>query len=353
VHKVVHTLKGCSAIPGAEVVSSDTEEEMMMSWQRHFLEADADVIIGYNICNFDFPYLLDRAKTLKLSKFPYLARVKGIESRVRNTTFASSAIGKQENKEVNIEGRVQFDILVALRREYKLVSYTLNAVCAEFLKQQKEDVHHSIITDLQNGTDETRRRLAEYCLKDAVLPLRLMEKLLLLVNYIEMARVTGVSIMYLLQRGQSIKVISQILRKAKQHNLLVPVVRKGMSDDKYDGATVLDPIKGYYADPIATLDFASLYPSIMMAHNLCYTTLLSAADVKTMPEADYTRTPNGDFFIKPHVKKGLLPEILDELLKARKAAKKEMAMATDPFTKAVLNGRQLALKISANRYAFF
>jgi DNA polymerase delta subunit 1 len=56
--------------------------------------------------------------------------------------------------------------------------------------QQKEDVHYSIITDLQNGGPETRRRLAVYCIKDALLPLRLLEKLLLLINYIEMARVT-------------------------------------------------------------------------------------------------------------------------------------------------------------------
>lgn len=46
------------------------------------------------------------------------------------------------------------------------------------------------------------------------------------------------------------------------------------SDDQYEGATVIEPKKGYYSDPISTLDFASLYPSIMMAHNLCYTTLL-------------------------------------------------------------------------------
>ena len=45
--------------------------------------------------------------------------------------------------------------------------------------------------------------------------------------------------------------------------------------DEYVGATVIEPLKGYYDTPIATLDFSSLYPSIMMAHNLCYTTLLS------------------------------------------------------------------------------
>ena len=59
-------------------------------------------------------------------------------------------------------------------------------------------MHHSIISDLQNGTDEDRHRLATYCLQDALLPQRLMDKLSVLVNYIEMARVTGVPVSFLI-----------------------------------------------------------------------------------------------------------------------------------------------------------
>jgi DNA polymerase delta subunit 1 len=67
-----------------------------------------------------------------------------------------------------MEGRLQLDILQVMQRDYKLRSYTLNAVCAQFLGEQKEDVHHSIITELQNGTADSRRRLAVYCLKASV-----------------------------------------------------------------------------------------------------------------------------------------------------------------------------------------
>ena len=80
-----------------------------------------------------------------------------------------------------------------------------------FLQEQKEDVHHSVITDLQNGNAQTRRRLAVYCLKDAYLPLRLLEKLMCVINYMEMARVTGVPLSYLQTRGQQIKVIALLL----------------------------------------------------------------------------------------------------------------------------------------------
>ena len=114
-----------------------------------------------------------------------------------------------------------------------------------------------------------RRRLAVYCIKDAYLPLRLMNKLLCVFNYVEMSRVTGVPFSYLLSRGQQIKVFSMLLRKCRSVNLLIPFLKKDYSDDStYEGATVIEPKKAFYNEPIATLDFASLYPSIMQGYIL-------------------------------------------------------------------------------------
>ena len=163
----------------------------------------------------------------------------------------------------------------------------------------------------------------------------------------------GVPISFLLSRGQSIKVLSQILRKAQQRGLLVPNLPRisGANGDggvAYEGATVLDAKAGYYEQPIATLDFASLYPSIMMAHNLCYCTLVPKAQAGSFAPEDVGRTPTGDVFVKPHLARGILPEILEELLGARKRAKADLKKAEDPFERAVLDGRQLALKVSAN-----
>ena len=244
--------------------------------------------------------------------------------------------------------------MAVLMRDYKLSSYSLNAVCAHFLGEQKEDVHHSIISDLQDGDSETRRRLAVYCLKDAYLPQRLLQKLMCLINYSEMARVCGVPLNYLLTRGQQIKVMSQLYRKAKTVGCLLPVqAHKQGEGDKYEGATVIAPKKGFYREPVATLDFASLYPSIMMAHNLCYSTLVRRSDVSKLPAEHCTKTPTGDVFVKSSQQKGLLPQILEELLGARKKAKADMKAEKakgkdmDPLTYAVYDGRQLALKVSA------
>lgn len=84
---------------------------------------------------------------------------------MNNTHFSSKAYGQRDSKETTIEGRLQLDMLQVMQRDYKLRSYSLNAVCAQFLGEQKEDVHHSVITELQNGGPESRRRLAIYCLK--------------------------------------------------------------------------------------------------------------------------------------------------------------------------------------------
>ena len=132
---------------------------------------------------------------------------------------------------------------------------------------------------------------------------------------------------------------------------MIPVRDSKGGDEKYEGATVIEPKKAFYTVPIATLDFASLYPSIMMAHNLCYSTLVAPADVARLQPDEYIKTPTGDVFVRASKRKGVLPEILVELLDARGKAKKAMKSATDPFVAAVLNGRQLALKISANRSA--
>ena len=120
------------------------------------------------------------------------------------------------------------------------------------------------------------------------------------------------------------------------------------SDEQYEGATVIELKKGYYDAPIATLDFSSLYPSIMMAHNLCYTTLLDKNTIDRMglvKDVDYIQTPNNDFFVKSSKRKGLLPSVLEDLIAARKRAKADLKKETDPFKRAVLDGRQLALKV--------
>lgn len=158
----VFTLNSCAPIVGSQVLSFKHEKDLLEAWSNFVRQLDPDILTGYNINNFDFPYLLNRAQHLKVKNFDYLGRIKNIRSVIKETMIQSKQMGRRENKQVNFEGRVPFDLLFVLFRDYKLRSYTLNAVSYHFLQEQKEDVHHSIITDLQNESDQTRRRLAMY-----------------------------------------------------------------------------------------------------------------------------------------------------------------------------------------------
>ncbi|XVF77553.1 hypothetical protein PTKIN_Ptkin14bG0054300 [Pterospermum kingtungense] len=216
----VMTLKSSSSIVGVDVMSFDTEKEVLLAWKEFIREVDPDIIIGYNICKFDLPCLIKRSQTLGIAEFPILGRIKDSRVRVKDTTFSSRQYGTRQSKEVTVEGRVQFDLLQAMQRDYKLSSYSLNSVSAHFLSEQiriyllgllpasyKEDVYHSVISDLQNGNAETRRRLAVYCLKIFDL---------------------------------FFQVLSQLLRKSKQKNLVIPNVKQaGSEQGTFEGATVI------------------------------------------------------------------------------------------------------------------
>ncbi len=344
--------KKCADIVGVDVLSYEDEKLMLKEWRDFVIDLDPDIITGYNINMFDFPYLLNRAEYLKVPTFNHLSRVQKTISKVKHKQTKVKGFMNRDTIDINLEGRILLDMYTYIIREHKLRSYSLNNVSFQFLNEQKEDVHHSLITSLWEQNEYSRRRLAVYCMKDAYLPLKLMEHLMTLFNYTEMCRVTSTPLNFILTRGQQIKVSTQLHKKAKENNFIIPVIRTNYGnteeEEGFEGAFVLTPTVGFHSIPIVTLDFSSLYPSIMIAHNLCYTTLLKPGEEKNLKEDEYIRTPNGDCFVTEKIRKGLLPTILEELLAARKTAKKEMNNATDPFLKNVLNGRQLALKVSCN-----
>ena len=371
-HKVVFQLGECEEIVGTDLYSFSREDHLLQAFDK-FMEAyDPDVILGYNMVNFDMDYINKRKAQFDTLDYSYWGRKLGELTTSREGKFNSKAMGFRETLEFNMSGRIQLDMLIHMLREKKLRSYKLNSVCYEFLSEQKEDVHYSIIAELQDGTPATRKRLATYCLQDALLPLNLAEKLKCVYNYVEMARVTGVPIIFLFSRGQQIRVMSQIYRKLRDTDLIIPNLAKTTQrgDLSYQGADVLKPKSGFYTMPIATLDFASLYPSIMISHNFCYSTIVSQSDINALGIKDYHKTPEGYCFVKENVRKGVLPVILEDLISARKKARKELeetktrlselikSGATDSETQAkiqecelmigVLDSRQLALKISAN-----
>uniref|UniRef100_A0A452GRX2 DNA polymerase delta catalytic subunit n=1 Tax=Gopherus agassizii TaxID=38772 RepID=A0A452GRX2_9SAUR len=112
----VFTLQSCSPIVGSQVLCYSQEAELLKAWAEFVRIVDPDIVTGYNIQNFDLPYLLQRSQTLKVSTFPFLGRILGRKSLIRDSSFQSKQMGRRENKVINAEGRIQFDLLqVGLR----------------------------------------------------------------------------------------------------------------------------------------------------------------------------------------------------------------------------------------------
>ncbi|GMS78669.1 hypothetical protein PENTCL1PPCAC_844, partial [Pristionchus entomophagus] len=336
----------CAGVVGSHIIECKSETELLEKWADFIRRVDPDIITGYNILNFDLPYIMERAKVLRLPKVAELGRQRNRACSVRDQSLSSKQKGSFENKVIDIHGRVIFDVLQLVQRDYKLRSYALNSVTYHFFSEQKEEVEHSSIPDLHNGDNQRRRRLAVYCMRDAILPLRLLDKLMSIVTYVEMARVTGVPLNFLLTRGQQIKILSMMIRRCRKEEFFLPVIDVTGDGQSYEGATVIDPLCGFYNEPIATFNFSAFYPFIMIAHNLCYTTLMKGAVGEE--GVDYTRTSSGKYFCTKEKRKGLLPLSKYDLLAARNNAKNDLKKENDEFKKMVYNGRQLALKVLAN-----
>jgi DNA polymerase delta subunit 1 len=350
-------------IPGSTVYEFEDERHLLLAFSQYIQDCDPDGLTGWNTSSFDMPYLAGRAKANNiLEHFMSFSRIRNKTVWLRERIFQSKAYGAKKNTELVCEGRFDFDGLIFMLRGQmkKYRSYTLNNIASEVLKDTKLDVDYSQIPILYESEDDAdRTRLAHYCLKDSELPLQILDKLMAVVDGVEQARVTGVTFKWLLSKGQGVKTFSKLLRD-KEQNEYVPTLSPRSSTGDTAGGYVEEPRRGWYPMPVITLDFSSLYPSIMIAYNICYSTKVSRRWAKTNLKDDDYWSPfpaidggkETDFvFVKKHIREGILPKMLDGLLSARRNVKgmmKKVDENLEALLHSVLNGRQMALKVVCN-----
>jgi DNA polymerase elongation subunit (family B) len=261
----------------------------------------------------------------------------------------------------------------------------------------KDDVTPKDIFRMTNEGPASRAIIAKYCIQDCNLVHYLFNKVDVVTDLVEMAKLCSVPMSFLIFRGQGIKLTSYVAKKCREKGVLMPCINKGSKDDGYEGAIVLNPKCGLYLDdPVCVGDFASLYPSSMLSENLCpsskvWTKIYDLAGnlvletgekdaegnyiYDNMPEFEYVdvnfdtyryirKTPKAKAekvksgyklcrFAQPLTiegkdEKAIMPAILQELLKARKDTRKLIPQTQDEFMKNVLDKRQLAYKVTAN-----
>jgi DNA polymerase elongation subunit (family B) len=261
----------------------------------------------------------------------------------------------------------------------------------------KDDVTPKDIFRMTNEGPASRAIIAKYCIQDCNLVHYLFNKVDVVTDLVEMAKLCSIPMSFLIFRGQGIKLTSYVAKKCREKGVLMPCINKGSKDDGYEGAIVLNPKCGLYLeDPVCVGDFASLYPSSMLSENLCpsskvWTKIYDLAgnlvletgekdadgnyiydniteyeyvDVKfdtyrwirKNPKARAEKIKSGyklcrfaqPLTIDGNEEKAIMPAILQELLKARKDTRKQIPNTPDEFMKNVLDKRQLAYKVTAN-----
>ena len=299
---------------------------------------------------------------------------------VKNREVVETVKGEQKTNTYNV-------IVIAGHEDLASSTRTLKWGTA------KDDVTPQDIFRLANGSSADRAIVAKYCIQDCNLVHHLMNKIDVITGYTEMASICSVPISFLVFRGQGIKLTSFVAKKCREKNTLMPDLEKIGDADGYEGAIVLPPKCSMYMDnPVACVDYSSLYPSAMISQNYSHDSkvwtksydltgkLIGITGERdkagnfiydNLPEYQYIdvdfdtykyirKTPTsraektkvGRMTCRwaqlPNNQKSIMPSILEELLKARKDTRKMIKTEKDPFMQNILDKRQLGYKVTAN-----
>lgn len=335
-------------------------------------------------------------------------KVKGVyydKDENKTKIISNNLVGLERNAYIKIKETSHSDNYYKNGSKFKVVSinadegyFYLDGCVSPNMKTKvswclsKDDVSPQQIFEYTNQGAEKKAIVAKYCIQDCNLVHELLKKIDVVTGFVEMANICSVPLSFIVLRGQGIKLTSYISKKCREKNTLMPTLNKQRSGEGYEGAIVLEPKTNLYLDdPVACVDYSSLYPSSMISENLCHSSKvwtktydLSNNMVSYTGETDengvfiydnlpnfkyvdiefdtfryYRKTPksaavkvkNGKKvcrFAQYKEKKSILPSVLEELLAARKATKKLKAIEKDPFMKNIYDKRQLSIKVTAN-----
>lgn len=321
---------------GCPVIICKDEHALITTFLSLFNMYNPDIIAGYNTNQFDFPYIQGRCKVHNIS--PRCTR-NNREWYIRNR-FDGGV-------DVTITGRVVVDLLPIIRRNYSLPQYTLREA-AKLVKHEKLDVSPKEMRDAYLGDDQAAwDKTIAYSDRDAELVMKLLIDLKLIDKYKALSEVSGLLLQDILNSGQTQMIEFMFMKKFLERNRVMNI-RPHIEDEdedeiRYEGATVLTPKKKIQED-LVILDYSSLYPTLIMAHNISYDTIILQNDECNV---EHETSPTGAKFVKSDVMRGIMPEILEELFNKRLDAKKKMK-ACDGAERDYWDAQQYALKILMN-----
>ncbi|MCL4376447.1 DNA-directed DNA polymerase [Candidatus Parvarchaeota archaeon] len=309
---------------GNDIIKVKDEKELLLKLSELLSSNNFNVIIGYNSDSFDMPYISERAKILGI-KFV----INGFELRIKG----------EKRKIAEINGISHVDILNFIRNIYSIYNLktevlTLREVAAEMTGERKGEFDwdriNEVFTDGKLATE-----LCNYCIQDSNVTLLIFDIILPLIS--ELNKLVGQTFADVSRMTTGSVVEHLIMKKAIVKNELIPNKPSDFQvNDRIKkinvGAFVFQPTAGLYEN-IAVVDFRSLYPSIIVSHNICPSTIQYNNGEKT--------------FLPKEEKLGLIPSVLDEVIKLRFEAKDRLKIEKDNRQ---LNARVLVLKLIANGF---
>lgn len=331
---------------------------------------DPDILTGYEIHGNSWGYVIERAREL------YDYNLCDEISRVRSQ--AHGMFGRENDRwgfehscSVRITGRNIINIWRAMRSELTLQQYTMENVVFNLFKKRIPHYHFQDLTSwFKSNIPRHKAKVAKYFAERACLDLKILAANETISRTQEQARILGIDFASVILRGSQFKVESLLFRIAKPESyMLVSPSREqvGQENALEIQPLIMEPQSALYTSPVLVMDFQSLYPSVVIAYNYCYSTCLGRinrwrgrnklgfVDLDVDPrllallEQHVNIAPNGILYSKPDVRQSLLSRMLSEILETRVMVKNSMKEDKDnKALQRLLNNRQLALKFIAN-----
>lgn len=307
-------------------VSCSSEEDCLEKFKEALNEIDPDVITGWNVIDFDFDYLKKRFDENKIA-FDLGRTTEKVKLRIEKNFFRSSSM--------SAPGRVVLDGLNLIRdpyikesptiKEKKFESYTLEDVAGEMLGKGKLLKGSGRHIQIEEYYKKNQQKLVDYNLRDCELVYEILENAKLIDLAVERSQLTGMPIDRVTASIASFDFV--YISKARSLGLVSPSGNFTKKEERIKGGFVMLPKPGIYHD-VLVLDFKSLYPSIIRTFNIDPSSFL------LKHEKNCVESPNGACFRNVD---GILPEIIEELHRAREKAKKEKREFSSYAIKIIMN----------------
>ncbi|KAI4349976.1 hypothetical protein L6164_010509 [Bauhinia variegata] len=384
-------------LSACKVLVFNDEKDLLKKFIKIVSSSDPDILMGWDIQGGSLGFIAERASHLGLGLLNSLSRTpseswvasqdtetsdkeifvpltpdtSGADCGAKENIIIEDEWGRTHASGVNVGGRIVLNVWRLIRGEVKLNLYSVEAVAELVLRRKIPSVQYKVLTKwFSSGPGQARYQCIKYITERAKLNLEILNQLDMVNRTSELARVFGIDFFSVLSRGSQYRVESMFLRLAHTQNYLAisPGNQQVASQPAMECLPlVMEPESGFYSDPVVVFDFQSLYPSMIIAYNLCFCTCLGkvlATKSNTLGVCSYSPekhilqdlkdkillTPNGVMFVPSKVRRGVLPRLLEEILSTRimvKQAMKKLA-PSEQVLQRIFNARQLALKLIAN-----